>query len=136
MAVKGLLILSNLMERLKRHFHSNTRQCENLVNAKLNEMQHKLFRHACSIQEDDRVVITGGHSARTVSVYDENGWIADLPNLIEERLGHACTSFVSEGKKVNKIKNNTNIVEKIFFKDHDCQWRYRIWWSIYLLRHL
>ena len=79
-----------------------------------NKMQHKLFSHACAIQEDDRVVITGGHSARTVSVYDENGWIEDLPNLNEERLGHACTSFLSDGKKVY-IKNNTNISD-FFFK--------------------
>ena len=58
------------------------------------------FSHACSIQEDDRVIITGGHSHTTVSVYDENGWHEDLPNLNEGRWGHACTSFVSRGEKV------------------------------------
>ena len=58
------------------------------------------FSHACSIQEDDRVIITGGHSTTTVSVYDENGWKEDLSNLNFGRSGHACTSFVSGGKKV------------------------------------
>ena len=36
----------------------------------------------------------------TVSVYDENGWKEDLSSLKLGRLGHACTSFVSGGKKV------------------------------------
>ena len=58
------------------------------------------FSHACSIQEDDRVIITGGHSTMTVSVYDENGWIEDLPSLKEGRRVHACTSFASGGHKV------------------------------------
>ena len=61
------------------------------------------FSHACAIQEEDRVIITGGHSVTTVSVYKENGWKEDLPNLKEERLGHACTSFVSGGKRVCKM---------------------------------
>ena len=61
------------------------------------------FSHACSIQEDDRVIITGGHSQTTVSVYDENGWREDLPNLNEGRMGHACSSFVSRGEKVCQI---------------------------------
>ena len=62
--------------------------------------EKKYFSHACSIQEDDRVIITGGHSATTVSVYDENGWKEDMPNLKLGRSAHACTSFVSGGKKV------------------------------------
>ena len=56
--------------------------------------------HACSIQEDDRVIITGGHSDKTVSVYDENGWVEDLSSLNLGRRGHACTSFISKGEEV------------------------------------
>ena len=61
------------------------------------------FSHACSIQEDNRVIITGGHSTKTVSVYDEYGWREDLPSLNEGRMGHACTSFISGGKKVDML---------------------------------
>ena len=91
------------MGQLKNHLDLNTRQCKQLEIICTNELLiHPIihFSHACSIQEDDRVIITGGHSDKTVSVYDENGWREDLPNLKEARMGHACTSFVSGGKKV------------------------------------
>ena len=93
------------MGQLKNHLDLNTRHCKQLklIYAwTIMHLKHPIihFSHACSIQEDDRVIITGGHSDKTVSVYDENGWREDLPNLNDGRMGHACSSFVSGEKKV------------------------------------
>ena len=74
------------------------------------------FSHACAIQEDDRVIITGGHSARIVSVYNETGWIEDLSALKEGRRSHACTSFFSGGKKVCLMFHTFNVLLTDMFK--------------------
>ena len=74
------------------------------------------FSGACAIQEDDRVIITGGHSARIVSVYNETGWIEDLPALKEGRRSHACTSFFSGGKKVCLMFHTFNVLLTDMFK--------------------
>ena len=74
------------------------------------------FSHACAIREGDRVIITGGHSARTVSVYNENGWLEDLPNLKEGRQGHPCTRFFSGGKNVCLIFLTFNVLLTDMFK--------------------
>ena len=73
---------------------------------------------ACGIDvpENDTVVVTGGGDGSIavyyerpqrgtptsrVTVYNENGWVRDLPNLLTARVAHSCTSFLSEGKRVN-----------------------------------
>ena len=80
------------------------------------------FSHACSIQEDNRVIITGGHSTKTVSVYDEYGWREDLPSLNEGRMGHACTSFVSGGKKVCLLYLMFLYLTQFHCQAHDGEW--------------
>ena len=94
-----LQILSSQMEQLRKHLTSNIKHCK-LIIIPVHHLNQINCSHACSIQEADRVVITGGHSASTVSVYDESGWKEDLPDLKQGRIGHACTSFVTGGKQV------------------------------------
>ena len=57
-------------------------------------------RFACSIQFDERVVVTGGEFTKTrVSVYDIGGWIEDLPDLNKGRFGHGCGHYVDDNNK-------------------------------------
>ena len=58
----------------------------------------------CAIPDPDTdtVVITGGlDTLTTVSVYNVQGWQEDLPSLNIGREGHACTSYISGGKRVS-----------------------------------
>ena len=80
------------------------------------------FRWACSIEDGDSVVITGGEdditrksfvsrfrqllslsvSAKSEVVrYTTSGWQEDLPRMTQMRSHHACSSYVGEdGEKV------------------------------------
>ena len=43
----------------------------------------------------DQVIITGGsNSKQVVSLYDMEGWVKDLPQLIEGRWYHGCGSYL------------------------------------------
>ena len=58
-------------------------------------------RHACSIALGDEVVLTGGwDTLTTVSRYDKDGWVEDMPSLNQGRRGHGCTAFMSGGEQV------------------------------------
>ena len=61
-----------------------------------------MFSRACSIADPDMdsVIITGGRSGSKASVYDKSGWIKDLSDLRQGRYLHACTSYVSNSKRV------------------------------------
>ena len=49
-------------------------------------------------------MITGGYyTENTVSVYSLQGWLNDLPRLNTGRREHACTTFVSDGARVDKL---------------------------------
>ena len=63
----------------------------------------------CAIEDPDTdtVIITGGtnsniyYNGTIVSVYNEHGWQRDLPNLNQQRIYHACSSYLSnEGDRV------------------------------------
>ena len=60
------------------------------------------YREACSISlGDHHVVITGGTETKTtVSRYNEDGWVSDMPSLNQGRSSHGCTSFLSGGEQV------------------------------------
>ena len=63
------------------------------------------FRDACSIQFNEKVIVTGGlYTTRTVSVYNIEGWMEDLPDLNTGRLYHGCGHYVD---------NNNNIVRLV-----------------------
>ena len=53
------------------------------------------FSRACGFADEDNYIITGGdHTMTTVSRYDRNGWIEDLPSLNGFRWGHACGTYL------------------------------------------
>ena len=57
--------------------------------------------YACAIPDDESVVMTGGvATSNTVSVYNTQGWLEDLPSLNMGRYQHACTSYMSGENKV------------------------------------
>ena len=65
------------------------------------------YSGACAIPDPDTdtVVVTGGKFTRnTVSVYSVQGWQENLPSLNTGRSYHACTSYMSGGKRVSYYK--------------------------------
>ena len=69
-----------------------------------------LLRSACSIPTDDNeVIITGGvDTLSTVSLYNINGWIRDLPSLNTGRFVHACGQYKSQNGNTVKFKIQLN----------------------------
>jgi len=61
---------------------------------------------ACAIPDEEAVIITGGSgsdlssSTTTVSMYTVQGWQRDLPPLNTNRYWHACSSYMSDEKKI------------------------------------
>merc|ERR1719450_1002130 len=56
---------------------------------------------ACSIQLEETVVITGGfYTKSSVSIYSEDGWVEDLPNLLTGRYHHSCGHYVNNDDKM------------------------------------
>ncbi len=71
-------------------------------------LQHCLLHYysmACAIPDPDTdtVVVTGGQwqVVSTVSVYNVQGWLEELPSLNTRRRRHACTSYMTGGKRVS-----------------------------------
>merc|ERR1719234_1924279 len=51
-------------------------------------------RRACSIPLGDEVILTGGmDTLKTVSRYNEGGWVRDMSSLNTGRRNHGCTSY-------------------------------------------
>jgi len=49
---------------------------------------------ACAINLGSSVILTGGiYTLTTVSEYDEDGWVRDLPPLLQGRYNHGCTYY-------------------------------------------
>ena len=67
------------------------------------------FRSSCGIEMEDTVIITGGalYLAFGVSdkatIYNDNGFVEDLPSLNIARYGHGCGHYITDtnGTKVN-----------------------------------
>ena len=53
----------------------------------------------------DSVIITGGiNTKQVVSRYDRQGYLQDLPHLIEGRFLHACGSYLrNDGNQVKQL---------------------------------
>ena len=60
---------------------------------------------ACAINLGSSVIITGGvNFTTTVTEYNEDGWVSDLPDLHQGRWDHGCSYYNNDdGTKVNKI---------------------------------
>ena len=66
-------------------------------------------RAACLINEGSSFLLTGGqgeyisstriHGSTLVARYDKNGWMEDLPPLLQGRRFHGCSLFASAGDK-------------------------------------
>ena len=51
------------------------------------------------------MVITGGFFTRSsVSIYSEDGWVEDLPNLLTGRWHHGCGHYINNEDKMVSIK--------------------------------
>ena len=62
------------------------------------------FREACSIQLDDKFIVTGGqYNMTTVSVYDIGGWVEDLPDLNDGRCNHGCGHYVDNNNDIVRL---------------------------------
>ena len=71
----------------------------------------EMFRSACSIPLEDRMIITGGYYTKTiVSEYNQEGWVGDLASLNVGRYGHGCSSFVSGAERVRVAAHHHDIV--------------------------
>ena len=62
------------------------------------------FREACSIELEDKVVVTGGFPGRTnVQVYDLSGPVETLPDMKTPRYSHACGYMVNSDDQLVSI---------------------------------
>ena len=65
------------------------------------------FSFACSIEFEDKVIVTGGFfTEKTVSVYDIEGWVKDLPSLQRGRYNHGCGHYVNDKNKIVRFLIN------------------------------
>lgn len=56
---------------------------------------------ACGIQHDNVLIITGGtRNYATVSKYNIEGWVSDLPNLKSGRSNHGCAHYYSNSNEL------------------------------------
>lgn len=57
------------------------------------------FRSGCLIPITNSFIITGGayggNPISRVILYNEGGWLKNLPDLVVKRFKHGCTSFTS-----------------------------------------
>ena len=61
-------------------------------------------RYACTIPDEDSVVITGGYWTRTkVERYNKDGWVKNLPDLAVKRRSHGCAGFMKDDKLVSYL---------------------------------
>ena len=65
-----------------------------------------ILRQACSIQLENSVIVTGGHTRSTdvshgrVQEYNLQGSVARLPDLNTGRRNHACGHYIHNGQTV------------------------------------
>ena len=65
------------------------------------------FRAACSIQFTDHVIVTGGYQdSKIVSIYNDNGWVENMPSLNSGRRGHGCGHYFNNADQMVRFKLN------------------------------
>ena len=74
------------------------------------------FSAACTIELDDKVIVTGGaiNWAR-VDVYNIDGWVMELPSLIQGRRNSGCGHYVNSDDKMVNYRvffNKTKLVNR------------------------
>ena len=67
-------------------------------------IENLYFSGGCSIELEDKVILTGGvidgEDSSTVSIYDNDGWLRDLPNLQLNRRSHGCGHYFDDRNKI------------------------------------
>ena len=83
------------------------------------------FSEACSIELDDQLIVTGGvYYPTRVDVYTMDGWIMELPHLIDGRLRHGCGHYVNtDNKMVNCELYCRSLLLIFLFSGSSCHWR-------------
>jgi len=67
------------------------------------------LRGACGINMKEYIVFTGGYMdkgnthVKTVSMYDMNGWVENLPDLNTARSSHGCGFYYSDKDELVKF---------------------------------
>jgi len=75
-----------------------------------------LHRYACGVAVDETFIVTGGYepsepdnALETVAEYSQTGFVRYLPNMIQRRYRHACSSFINaNGDTVGIFLCHTN----------------------------
>jgi len=61
----------------------------------------RLIDRGCGIIDGDTIIITGGaRGSNIVDRYNKEGFVENLPSMIESRTAHGCGYFNRDGKKV------------------------------------
>ena len=59
------------------------------------------FRDVCTIEADELVIVTGGwYTRNTVTEYNIDGWVRELPDLNMGRYDHGCGYFVNDNQQI------------------------------------
>ena len=67
------------------------------------------YRWACGIEMEEKVIITGGalNSGLVASdkaiVYNDDGFVEDLPSLRLGRWGHGCGHYITDNTNGNRV---------------------------------
>ena len=56
--------------------------------------------YACSIELKEMVILTGGTKENKVTVYNNDGFVEDWPELKTGRFNHGCGHFINTDNKV------------------------------------
>jgi len=69
-----------------------------------------VFHSGCVIEDTSQyIILTGGYDANTKGLalvtkyHTKNGFIGNMPSLINPRFSHACGMFINEGKKTYTV---------------------------------
>jgi len=89
-------------------------------------------RRSCSISLQDYVVISGGGEGqgqgpyKDVNVYNENGWVKELPSHIEDRMDHGCGYYNNDnGDLVYLVVGGfENIASTEILVEGSSSWKY------------
>ena len=73
------------------------------------------IRVSCAIEMTNHVIMTGGwplpeadEASSEATVYNEQGWVEDLPNMNTGRWMHACGHYVNTNNQVVSAPGSTS----------------------------
>ena len=62
---------------------------------------------------ETQLVITGGYNSSQVTMYDMNGFVAQLPDMAEARMGHGCGYYRNDNNQIVSLKKSYYITLKL-----------------------